>query len=321
MEQRNHMLNLLKGIGCVGVVFIHVPFPGMIGTAMAKLAQFTVPIFAMIAGYYALNCDEAKIKKRLFRMCHIFLVALVWWLLYAVLMHFYNGDFIQWVKKELSIVTIVKFFVFINLDFAIPLWYLIGMIETYIVWFMAVKFKKEKDFVHLMPLLFLLQFVLTTYCETKGLPWSFKINFITRILAWFLLGYKIHDNEDNIIGKVNGIKLVWGVLLGEFIAFFHVIFKSRLDFSCVGIFLVSASLFIAAIKYKDISVSKTIEYLGDKLSLNVYIFHSIIAWIFVVVAECLLPIDTANGLFPWINPVLTAVATIFLAQIIEAKKN
>ena len=44
-NQRNYFLNFLKGIGCIGVVFIHIRFQGEFGRAIHKLAQFAVPVF------------------------------------------------------------------------------------------------------------------------------------------------------------------------------------------------------------------------------------------------------------------------------------
>ena len=53
---RNQCLNFLKGLGSTGVVFIHITFPGLTGEIISKMAQFAVPVFFMITGYYALGC-------------------------------------------------------------------------------------------------------------------------------------------------------------------------------------------------------------------------------------------------------------------------
>lgn len=62
-NNRNQLLNFLKGISCIGVVFIHIKFLEMIGKVVSKLSCFEVPVFFMIAGYYAFGCSENTIRK------------------------------------------------------------------------------------------------------------------------------------------------------------------------------------------------------------------------------------------------------------------
>ena len=57
-ENRNLKLNLLKGFACIGVVFIHVTFPGKAGSIISAISGYAVPIFYMIAGYYIYGKDR-----------------------------------------------------------------------------------------------------------------------------------------------------------------------------------------------------------------------------------------------------------------------
>lgn len=45
MKTKNRCLNFLKGIACIGVVFIHIPFPDVFGEIVVKIARFAVPLF------------------------------------------------------------------------------------------------------------------------------------------------------------------------------------------------------------------------------------------------------------------------------------
>ena len=49
----NNKLNFLKCFACIGVVFIHITFPGRFGEIVRLGADYAVPVFFMIAGYYA----------------------------------------------------------------------------------------------------------------------------------------------------------------------------------------------------------------------------------------------------------------------------
>ena len=55
MSSRNNMLNFLKGIACIGVIFIHVPFPTVIGKLISLVCAYAVPVFYLIAGYYSFD--------------------------------------------------------------------------------------------------------------------------------------------------------------------------------------------------------------------------------------------------------------------------
>ena len=45
-----------------------------IKTNISKLAQFAVPVFFMIAGYYAFGCPIETIRRRLFKIIKIFYI-------------------------------------------------------------------------------------------------------------------------------------------------------------------------------------------------------------------------------------------------------
>lgn len=57
---------------CVGVVFIHITFPGKVGEIIKYASAYGVPIFFLIAGYFAFGKNEDVIKRRLLKICRIF---------------------------------------------------------------------------------------------------------------------------------------------------------------------------------------------------------------------------------------------------------
>ena len=66
MEQagRNARLNLLKGFACIGVVFIHVTFPGVFGQIIKDAAGFAVPVFFLTSGFYSYFDDNEKAIRK-----------------------------------------------------------------------------------------------------------------------------------------------------------------------------------------------------------------------------------------------------------------
>lgn len=61
-KNRNPMLDFIKGIACICVVFIHVTFPDRFGLILKNICGYAVPLFLVIAGYYA-GGDKNKLLK------------------------------------------------------------------------------------------------------------------------------------------------------------------------------------------------------------------------------------------------------------------
>ena len=95
-KSRNHCLNFLKGIACIGVVFIHIHFPGVTGGVAWRLSQFAVPLFLMIAGYYAFECDENVVKRRLIKILKILAVGYCVYFVWSFGIQLLKGNGVEW---------------------------------------------------------------------------------------------------------------------------------------------------------------------------------------------------------------------------------
>lgn len=50
--EHNNCLDFFKGIACLLIILVHVPFPGFFGEIIGALSRFAVPFFFMISGYF-----------------------------------------------------------------------------------------------------------------------------------------------------------------------------------------------------------------------------------------------------------------------------
>ena len=57
VKKRNRCLDFMKGLACIGVVFMHCSFPYPYGQVISFVFKFAVPIFFMVSGYYTYNED------------------------------------------------------------------------------------------------------------------------------------------------------------------------------------------------------------------------------------------------------------------------
>ncbi len=311
--KRNNCLNLLKFVACFGVVFIHVPFPGIFGEIIKYLSGFSVPLFFMISGYYSYGCDYKKIKSKLIKILKILLFTYILYLFYNIIMSIKNSDFPGWLIRYYNFHNIILSIVFCTIWWAIPLWYLIAMSEVYLVWMIVVKKGLQSKFTSFTFVLLLLELILTIYVDSVGINWYYKTNFICRAMSWFMLGYLIKEKYENKLDKISNIKLLCVVFLGSFIILSFIFFKPTINYSCLGLLFISPALFLIGIKNPDIKINKFIEFIGDKLSMYIYIFHLIISWL--IISRIKLFGINIDGIYSYIHPIFTLIATILISSI------
>ena len=288
----NVKLNLLKCFACIGVVFIHVNYPGVFGKIVSLASEYAVPVFYMVAGYFAYGKNSDVIKRRLIKIIKIFLYGYTVFFLYNIFTHLRDNGVFQWLVDNYTWKTPLKYIFLCTIDSAIPLWYLIAMIETYFVWFLVIKHGKENIFVMLIPLLFLFQIGLTACCETKQLDWSWKTNFITRALPWFVLGYYLNSDKSQ---KLRSIKVKWLIVMitvGCLIAVIPSVFDFSIKFNVIGYIPYTFGLFALTLKNPTRSICRPLEFIGDKLSLNIYIYHVLVGIVFYDVLTKYSIVDT-----------------------------
>lgn len=111
-RDRNQLLDFLKGLGCIGVIFIHIPFPGVTGKIISKISQFAVPVFFMITGYYALGCTCTIIKKRLTKTLETLIYGYFFFLVYNIAFAFRGGVLADWLKANYTLKALAKYIIF-----------------------------------------------------------------------------------------------------------------------------------------------------------------------------------------------------------------
>jgi len=310
-NKRNSCLNLLKCIACIGVVFIHITFPYPIGNVIKYMATFAVPLFFMIAGYYSFGCNEEKIKRRLIKIIKILIFGIFSYSIY----HIMTYNFGYWIANLWSLKGLIYFICFCTIDGATPLWYLIAMAETYFVWMYVVKHKKENRITKYTVILFIIGAILTVVVDSMKLNWSYKINFICRAMPWFMLGYLVREKYENKLENISNSILMTIVILGWGVTLSAVFLKISVDYNYIGVLITAPSLFLIGIKNPNIKIAKPVEYVAEKISLFIYIFHTSVSGIIMIYAN-IIGINTI-GVYAYIHPLLTLALTITISVLCE----
>ena len=117
--QRNQNIDFFKGIACILIVFIHVPFPSFFGNYIIKpIARFTVPFFFMVSGYFLYHSNYTvvsknmpkKIKRILLFAIISFVVYFIWALILNVIV--WGISITEFIRVNFSLRKVVFFLCF-----------------------------------------------------------------------------------------------------------------------------------------------------------------------------------------------------------------
>lgn len=306
---RNSFLNLLKAIACICILFAHVRFPGLFGKIVVCFSQFGVPLFFAISGYYSFNIKLKKIKNRIFNILRIFLFGLSFCFVFCVLSAVKDNNLLNWLVYTFNIKRILKGLI-LCFDFAPHLWYLNASIKMYIFWYIIVKHNKQDKILKFLPLMFLLSVFQRTLCENLNLFIDIKYSMLFTAMPWFCFGYYCKINENFL--NFNIVYLIVTSFFGLLIILIDTLGSVNIHLYYIGTILHTIPLFIIAIKYPNIKVNKFINYIGDSLSMYIYIYHIVVSNILLFIANIL---DLKNDIYLFFHPIVTLIVTILFSII------
>lgn len=318
-KEKNHCLDFLKGIACFAVVFIHVKFPGIAGDAVWRLAQFAVPVFFLISGYFAYYNDSNVTKQNVTRrLKRIFWLSTYASAIYGVVRligkitkHTLLADF----NISQAIEAVVNFLLLNDLDGITGgghLWFLWALVYAYIFILVINKYNAWRLAYVIMALLFVFYVVLQSLGFDNDISWHYRGNWLASGIPYVTLGHYIAANKNKFFAVSNR---TYGILtiMGALFSLWRVAdMKHIQDCSELGIIIMSLSLFVLTLKNPTKVYFKTLEIIGNRYSLDIYIFH-------ILVNTVVLKMITKAGLVDniaimWFHPLVVAMATLLWAM-------
>lgn len=316
-SKRNELLNFIKGIGCLFVVLVHFPFPGAVGRIAGSVGVSAVVLFFLISGYFAYDKDGAvkKLIPRIKRNTIIFAFTIAFYIIFAAVRHICMNDFSVWLGSVLKPTVWLRFFILgdFELFYADPLWFMPALIYSYIILYLIHKFKLFKAAYIALPFLLLLRIGMETYTNTMGADWHLSGNFLVGGLPIMLLGHFIASKKDRI-PSLNTSALLVCAAAGTVFTFVSVGFAWKVDVSQVGKILMATSFFVLALKKPEMSVSNAVGYLGDNLSLYVYLFHYAVG---LIISDIFTYYNLSDGCFNYLLPVLAIAVSCIVSYLIN----
>lgn len=311
-KKYNYCMDFLKGLACIFVVFIHVKFPGDFGQAVQAVARFAVPFFFMVSGYYCYRKDYQGVAKGVKKIWHIAKITICAYLFYIVVALLDNKLLGGTNEFDFSLGQIIHVAIF-SVPSNVPgqLWFLIALLEIYIIYFFFDLFRVNK-LKYIMAIITFISMIMLAqgawYFEYHSAP-NFYRNAWIEGFSFFTLGYFLHNQEDKI--KIKNKTLIIFIVFSTILSIVE-------RFACGRIFAVHLftiplvmSLFVYAIKNSESHAGK-IQKIGKKYSMYVYILHMFFWTYFDRLIEFLSLQD--NFLVSWLRPIMVLGLTILASM-------
>lgn len=320
--QRNQIWDFFKGIFAIGVVFVHFPFPGVVGKILASVGVVGVIFFFLISGYQSYSPDGSRADKllgRFKRNLKLTGIALLCYIVFTVIQQLIHGMFGKWIKIFLNPITYVKMillgdFSMFNAD---ALWFMPALLYCYLIVYIMEKKRLNKYFYAALPLLLLLRIGMETYTNSfslvSWLDWHFSGNFLVGGLPVMLLGNYLHSKADPI-KKLNGKAVIAAACLSALLVFLFVNVKVfSVDISQP--FKIAAALFVfmGCLIYSESAGIGFINTLGRKYTLYIYLYHYLVG---TIISEVFIALALLAFCKDYILPVCTVLASFAVSAAI-----
>lgn len=314
--KRNQSLNILQGMACICVVFIHIVFPGKTGAVVNRLSQFAVPLFYMISGFFAFSSEKENAKviaRRMKRILRITLLAIALYFGYTLLINVLSGDVFSYLKSFLNYKLWIKMLVLSDFDVinGAHLWFLPALFYGYIFLYFVEKFNLRKLTYYFLPLLFAAKVAMAVFARTYGLSWHYRGNFFFGALFWIVMGSYVAYKKD-IFVKCKNVVLVAVTAVGLVFSEIFIFVDTTIDLAELGIIVYALALFVLAIKNPNTKKARALQWIGERYAIYVYIIHIIVA----SVINRLLKIVCVCPFTPWLLPIYTLAVSLILSSLL-----
>ena len=317
-NQRNTTLDLLKGIACIGVVFIHVPFPGIFGIAVTAVSRMFVALFFIISGYYLWVGDEKKtldkLPKKIKRTLKLTATSFLVYFLWESFVRLKGGGYqkvIRWYADDVFSIKTVIGTLFFSYDSIVGhLWFLLALLGGYILFYYMLKSHIRLNWISAI-LILEIHIILMSISHIYDLGWNmaFFRNVWFYGMPFLIIGYSIRLYEIKLLSYLTRVRLIAMFLLGLFMILCERFVIGKLQIFNGSIIAIFAMVMLA-LKYPDLSPKNGLAVIGNKYSTDIYIYHWIILEI-VIKSKKILQIECIE--FEWLEPVIVLGITLILA--------
>ena len=317
-KTRNKYLDVIRGIACIFIIFIHRLFPGTAGNIIAAIARSGVAVFFIISGFYAYNKDADIVYKRLPRKIKhagkILGYSLIFYFIWETFVRFTGSgasSVYEWFANELlNPITWYRALIWDRDPLAGHLWFLFALVRCYFLLAVVLKLKLDKR----TPIISVLCLSMTLAMQKIHIDTMFFRNGWFYGMGFFMAGYSIAAAKMEDFDKR---RIYPGMIVGLVLSTIGGVSSPEEQIYFGTVILGISSFFWAVTKAGDTPkgpVTKMLAEIGAKYGTLIYVIH----WAF---KECLIKVDkmftfTQQTWYLWISPVLLAVISILVSIVL-----
>ena len=325
MCKRNELIDFFKGIFAIGVVFVHFPFPGVIGQMIASIGVVGVIFFFLISGYqsYSPNGESAnKLLIRFKRNLILTVFAVLVYFVFTVIEQLIQGTFGEWIVIFQNPITYIKMIILgdFTMVHADALWFMPALIYGYLIMYIIEKKRLNKIFYLLLPFLLLLRCGMETYTNSfsdiSWLDWHFSGNFLVGALPIMLLGNFLHRFVDKV-KNINGAVVITAIIFARALVFLFVNVKvCGMNISQPFKIIATTLVFVICLIYDKAKAEPHISRFEKRYTLYIYLYHFLIGIFIIDMFEYF---DLSEYCYDYILPFVVLALSTLLSVIMYKK--
>ncbi len=316
---RNNTLDFVKLLASFLVVFIHVPFYGVVGEIVKLFSRVAVPLFFMTSGYFCYNNDSKTILRKTKKIATILIFTSCLYNLTNIFTQFVSdgvGGVVDYFSSFADFESWLNLLIF-NLPFsATRLWFLFSLIYVYILQMVFNKLGLKYKTVFILSVFgIIIHLLLGSVMPYFGVevPDYFGRNFLFLGYPFFGFGLIFRHQEERII-NVRISTLIICSLLGCGLTLLPLLYNSVSQFS-IGTLLLVFVIFTLALQKSEVSYPVWVLNVC-KCSLGIYIFHRPVTTGLKMFLSIINVSDTSIA-YGIVFPILVCICTAVLVLILQ----
>lgn len=292
MKTRNQVIDIIKAVCSVLVVFLHFKIPGGLGSAIFCVARCAVPTFFVVSGYFYYKDDKnaqmKSTKKKFLHIIKILLIAEVLAFVQKWIPAIYastdNLNIVSFLIKAINEHREAWLWISLTPLFNYTAWFLSQLALAYLCFYIFTRFNMLKKVKYIIASIFVFGFIfvrLPSFCSFKLPPYT-DYFFLFMGLPFFSLGYYFREytkTNSDFTSKTLNRDIVWMIIAGVILILLEACFITSVSlyFGSVVIVLSFIVLWEKNSNYNPKNkIMKAVSFMGANLTLYIYILHSFI---------------------------------------------
>lgn len=141
-KKRNNIIDVIKCFACMSVVYIHCPFPDLLGKLIQAINRYAVPFFFFISGYYFLNykmyINNSRLISKIKHILTLLRKAGTFYFIFCILFNKIKDkswSMMSYAKTLINKQNIIRF-IFLNFPFLyLHIWFILALLYCYLFMF------------------------------------------------------------------------------------------------------------------------------------------------------------------------------------------